>query len=194
MDLIQLLAKTSDFGEERKVLLEEMLLCFSKTIEEKSSVKLNFICTHNSRRSQLAEFLTDLLSDHFGLPIEAYSGGTEHTAFFPSMLKAIQAYGIDLSCIEHGTNPHYQWTSKREKVYFSKKYDHSYNPSGGFIAIMVCDSADSNCPFVVGADRRFALKYEDPKAFDNTINEQKAYADKVLEIGSELYYIFSRLA
>lgn len=193
MSFIQKLSEQRELSIERKAILDSLIQYCSEVIRERSVLQLNFICTHNSRRSQLAEFLTDVLSTHFNLPINAFSGGTEESAFYPSMIEALRAYGLDVSCVKAGSNPHYKWGEKEDKIYFSKKYDHPTNPSRDFAAIMVCDSADSNCPFVPGAEKRFALKFKDPKAFDNTEKESKAYADKVLEIGGELYYIFSQL-
>jgi hypothetical protein len=54
---------------------------------------------------------------------------------------------------------------------------------------MVCDHADTNCPVIFGARKRFSLPYKDPKRFDGSEYERRGYIDSVLEIGSEIYYL-----
>ena len=40
------------------------------------NVNINFICTHNSRRSQLGQVWSFYAANYFNLPISAFSGGT----------------------------------------------------------------------------------------------------------------------
>ena len=164
-------------------------------IEEKDSCQIIFICTHNSRRSQLIQFLMCLISSHFNLSgIEAYSGGIEVTAFNHRMVAALKAKGFVFSKSNQSYNPEYRWNGDAHtQPMFSKIYDHSLNPSKNFMAVMVCDHADENCPIVTGAKHRISLPYLDPKAFDDTPEETEAYANKILEIGREIWYLCEKI-
>jgi arsenate reductase len=46
---------------------------------------------------------------------------------------------------------------------------------------------------VFGAEARFPIKYNDPKAFDGTDLMDVKYAERSLEIASEMYYVFSKI-
>ena len=58
---------------------------------------------------------------------------------------------------------------------FSKRYDDDFNPENDFTAILTCSSADKDCPYIPGANKRIALTYEDPKTFDNTPQQREMY-------------------
>ena len=58
---------------------------------------------------------------------------------------------------------------------------------------MTCSSADEGCPFITGAEKRFPIRYDDPKAFDETDLMNAKYAERSIEIASEMYYIFSKI-
>ena len=58
---------------------------------------------------------------------------------------------------------------------------------------MTCSSADEGCPIVSGAEARFSMTYEDPKAFDNTPQQNEKYLERSLQIATELKYIFSKI-
>lgn len=77
-----------------------------------------------------------------------------------------------------------------EKRYYSKTFQGLHASIGAdFIAIMVCDDADTNCPFVPGAKHRFSLTYTDPKHADGKENELEVYVNKIWEIGSEMWFM-----
>ena len=160
-------------------------------------LKLIFICTHNSRRSQLAELWMRIAIQFYGLEnLLCFSGGTETTSFNYRMVEALKRAGFKVRVVEKGNNPIYQiHLSKYGSVQwmFSKKYGDAYNPAHNFIAVMVCSHADTNCPLVEGADQRISLPYLDPKAYDGSPAEMKAYDDKIIEIGREMMYIASQM-
>jgi len=165
-------------------------------IEKYGVTKLNFICTHNSRRSQLSEMWLRAACEFYGINnIQAYSGGTVNTAFNERMVRAIQQKGFPLEKLSTNANPIYTLSSQLiSSLMFSKVYNDTNNPKQGFIAVMVCDNAEQNCPLVHGADHRFSLKYVDPKFSDDTNEERKVYESKVDEIGIELLYLVATLA
>jgi arsenate reductase len=76
---------------------------------------------------------------------------------------------------------------------YSKLYDDAANAISGFAAVMTCSHADENCPYIAGAEARIPLRYEDPKAFDNTPEEAEKYDAHSLQIASEMLYVFSKI-
>lgn len=165
----------------------------SKQVKKTGLAKVIFICTHNSRRSQLAEIWLHTACEYLGIDeILTYSGGTEATAFNPRMVDAVKRFGFELNITDQSDNPvYFIQTSSQDgsKKLFSKRYNHDFNPQKDFIAVMVCSEADEDCPIVFGSKTRFALPYEDPKAFDGTTDEQAAYDNKVEEIGREMLHL-----
>ncbi|MFY0643746.1 MAG: protein-tyrosine-phosphatase [Bacteroidia bacterium] len=155
--------------------------------------KLIFVCTHNSRRSQLAEIWVNQLSQIWQMDLQAFSAGSESTAFNNRMVKALRDTGFNIGLVEDGDNPIYQ-LNELSHLYYSKSIGHEQLPKEEFAAVMVCSDADKNCPIIPGVDHRVAIKYEDPKAFDGTELETKAYADKVREIGREMIFLLRKLS
>jgi len=193
-----LLSQGNQISKERKNELKELALKISSQQKEMGFSKLNFVCTHNSRRSQLSQIWFWKALEYFELEsISSYSGGTEGTAFNHRMVSALKRFGFNILTLDETKNPKYLIRSgkaeEREMVLFSKKYADSFNPQKDFIAIMVCDQADAECPFVPGAYSRIALPYEDPKVADDTPQETKSYDDKVLEIGREILFLVKHL-
>ena len=78
-------------------------------------------------------------------------------------------------------------------VAFSKLYDDAINAPKDFAAVMTCDHADENCPVISGAERRFPLRFEDPKDFDDSPLEEKMYTERSRQIGAELMYLFKKV-
>jgi len=182
---------------KRQTLLQNCAHSISKQLTEKSSSEIIVICTHNSRRSQLAELWITLASMHYKLnSISSFSGGSESTAFNHRMVNALIDFGLEFNLKQAGKNPQYIVTIDEEKHKqhcFSKIYNHSFNPQKDFIAILVCHSADEACPTIFGAAERFFVPYVDPKRADDTDEEKSAYADKVMEIGREMLYMMSKV-
>ncbi len=158
--------------------------------------KLNFICTHNSRRSHLCQIWAATLAIHFGIKkVETYSGGTEATAFNPRAVEAVKRAGFKVDNPGRD-NPKYKVyfdDQPKPLICFSKTFDDSYNPQNNFAAVMTCSNADENCPFVPGAEKRFAIPYIDPKKSDGTPKEKETYDERCRQIATEMYYLMSQL-
>lgn len=58
---------------------------------------------------------------------------------------------------------------------------------------MTCNSANKACPFVFGAEQRIPITFEDPKEFDNTPQQAEKYAERSLQIATEMFYVFSQI-
>ena len=160
-------------------------------------VYLNFICTHNSRRSHLSQIWAQAAAYYYSVPeVFCFSGGTEATAFNPRAVRAMQQAGFTIVIADDGTNPVYdvKYTSELPGIKaFSKKYDDPFNHNKDFAAVMTCSHADENCPVVLGAIARIPLRYEDPKNFDDTPQEAAKYTERVRQIGREILYAFSQV-
>ncbi|MFM6984933.1 MAG: hypothetical protein ACKOXF_12420 [Chitinophagaceae bacterium] len=183
---------------ERKKELDEIAEWIHDQLKQNKKLDCIVICTHNSRRSHLGQLMLALASEYYGIEgISAYSGGTEATAFNIRMVDALKDVGFEIQSTKTGENPFYniKWgdnSTQELKGVFSKNYAHEVNPQSNFMAILVCDSADRNCPVVLGASKRISLPYKDPKEFDNTKAESEAYKEKIFEMGREFFYLINR--
>lgn len=180
-------------SDSRKTVLQPLISFASP----RKDLKLNFICTHNSRRSQFAQVWAKIAAHHHGISLASFSGGVEITACNPRTVAALQRAGLQVAVEEEGSNPHYRvgFSEGEDGVLaFSKLYDDPENPKDQFAAVMTCSHADENCPFIPGTEARIALNYEDPKAFDDTIHEEQAYGDRCKQIATEMMYVFKAIA
>lgn len=187
----------SSISEERKQLLK-LLTRFIETKQQHGQpVELNFICTHNSRRSHISQIWAQAAAAYYGVNnVHCYSGGTEATAFNPRAVKAMRDIGFHFIRTDESENPRYEvHFSETEKplIAFSKVYSDPFNPPIGYAAVMTCSHADENCPLVIGAETRISLPFNDPKDFDGTPQEAEKYQERVLEIGREICYAFSQV-
>ena len=156
--------------------------------------RLNFICTHNSRRSHFGQVMAQVLAAHLGFPVETYSGGTEATAFNANAVTALRELGVAVERLDDGVNPHYRIvTGALVSETFSKVFSAEPNPQREFAAIMVCSSADAGCPFVPGAEKRISLPFEDPKISDGTPQQAATYRERALEMGKSLAWAVRRV-
>lgn len=184
-------------SEERKEILQPLIEYILNKREVGEEISLNFICTHNSRRSHLAQIWAQVMAKNFSIKnVNCFSGGTEATALFTSIKETLEKEGFKFKLVVKGKNPNYQiYFSKKVKpvISFSKTFDHSENPSSNFAAVMTCSQANENCPFIIGAEKRISVTYEDPKAYDNTPFEKEKYKERSLQIATEMKYVFSKI-
>ena len=188
---------TSYIPVERKTILQPLINYIQEKVDKQQEVQLNFICTHNSRRSHLSQVWAQALAYYFGLKnVFCYSGGTEATALFPMAAKTLENSGFKISTISEGANPIYsiKYTENSHPIIgFSKTYDAEFNPDSKFAAIMTCSQADVGCPFIAGAEKRIPITYDDPKAFDSTPLQAAKYKERSIQIATELCYVFSQI-
>ena len=166
-------------------------------VSTNNNINLNFICTHNSRRSHLSQVWAQVAAHYFNVKnVYCYSGGTEATALFPMAAKALELAGLKVNNLSDGNNPVYSIKYAENEhpiIAFSKTYDNEFNPKSEFAAIMTCNNADVGCPFIPGAEKRIPVKYDDPKAFDNTPQQAEKYTERSNQIASEMLYVFSQI-
>jgi len=113
-------------------------------------MRVLFVCTHNSARSQMAEgFLRHLGGDAF----EAASAGTEPGALNPLTVEVMAEEGIDIS----------GQRAKAVDDFVRQRFDY---------VITVCDDAREACPFFPGAARRLHWSLPDPSAASGSREER----------------------
>jgi len=103
-------------------------------------LRVLFLCTHNSARSQMAE---GLLREMGKGELEAFSAGTEATHVRPLAIKAMAEIGIDIS----------QQHSKVLTEYLEQPFDYVFT---------VCDQANESCPVFPGTKKPLALELSRP--------------------------------
>lgn len=184
-------------SSERKEMLQPLIDYIQNKVNENKGIKLNFICTHNSRRSHLSQIWAQTMAFYFGIEnVQCFSGGTEATALFPKVAETLMNQGFSVVKLSAETNPVYSIKFSENEhpvIGFSKIFDAEFNPKSGFAAIMTCSQADEGCPFIAGAEKRFPIRYDDPKLYDNTDLQSEKYSERSMEIATEMKYVFSQL-
>lgn len=184
-------------SSERKIILQPLVDFIQAKANNGQEIRLNLICTHNSRRSHLSQVWAQTAAAHYGIKnVFCYSGGTEATAMFPIAAQTLIKQGFQIKIIAEGSNPVYaiKYAENEHPIIgFSKTFDDDFNPHSEFAAILTCSSADQGCPFIAGAEKRIPITFEDPKAFDNTPQQAEKYEERSLQIATELFYVFSQI-
>ena len=109
-------------------------------------VRVLFVCTGNSARSQIAEALLERLG---GAAFEVDSAGTEPRGVNPYTVRVLGEQGIDWSAA----------TSKSVTQFLGEEFDH---------VITVCDHARQSCPVFPGRSVSTHWDLEDPAEVDGT--------------------------
>lgn len=179
--------------DNRKLILDKFKDYIQNKLEIGETPRLNFICTHNSRRSQFSQIWAQTAAAFFAIDVECFSGGVELTAFNERAVASILRCGFKVEK-EGEINPKYTVyydTKSKPIVAFSKLFDDTPSP---FAAVMTCAHADENCPFIPAAECRIPVRYDDPKAFDDSTLEAEKYDERSIQIASEMFYVFRNLA
>lgn len=182
---------------ERKTILQPLIDFIQSKVATNQDIRLNFICTHNSRRSHLSQIWAQTAAAYYKIKnVFSYSGGTEATALFPMVAQTLTKTGFQIKTLSEGNNPVYSVKYNENDhplICFSKTYDDAFNPQSEFAAILTCSSADNGCPFISGAEKRIPITFEDPKAFDNSPLQAEKYQERSIQIATELFYVFSQV-
>lgn len=120
-------------------------------------IRVLFLCTHNSARSQMAEaLLRHIDGDRF----ETWSAGSEATRVHPMAMRAMDEIGIDISDAR----------SKTLDEYLGRHFDY---------VITVCDRANETCPIFPGDPERIHWSFRDPSAVEGSEQERLLAFQKV---------------
>jgi arsenate reductase len=197
---IEAVVNSFDFAaisQERKKVLQPLADYVQAKASAQEEIRLNLICTHNSRRSHLAQIWAQAAAAHYRIPhVFCYSGGTEATPMYPVVTETLKQSGFKIQALAAGSNPVYAVKYNENEhpvIAFSKTYYNEFNPEESFAAIMTCSQADGGCPFIAGAEKRIAITYDDPKEFDNSPQQAEKYNERSLQIAIEMFYVFSQI-
>ena len=128
-------------------------------------IRVLFVCTHNSARSQIAEAL---LQRYGGADFEVHSAGTEATRVNPYAVRVLAEQGID-------------WSAARSKV-ITEFLDQSFD-----YVITVCDRARETCPVFPGSTNTLHWGLDDPSEVEGTDEERlAAFRRTQLEVSTRL--------
>jgi arsenate reductase (thioredoxin) len=192
-------AESDQIPETRKAELSLIATYIRGRHTQGLPIKLLFVCTHNSRRSQMSQAWAKAIAEYVGIPgVETQSAGLEATAFNPRAISALTRAGFEVqphpSPLPGGNRYTLSYGLKDSDALVGM---HSKTLAGldanwnDFAALMTCSDADEKCPLVPGASARFKLAYEDPKASDGTTTETATYDATCRQIAVELLYAFS---
>ena len=194
-DFISSLDETN-LKKERVTKLIPLIEYVQKKRNNLETINLNFICTHNSRRSHLCQVWAKTMASFYNIDkVKCFSGGTEATAAYPVIIKTLENTGFNITNLGGDSNPTYKLSFNDEMcpiTLFSKTFDDAYNPKEDFAAIMTCNDADLNCPIIPNAER-ISLPYIDPKVSDGTNQQAEVYASRSNQIATEMKYVFSQI-
>jgi arsenate reductase len=128
-------------------------------------IRVLFVCTHNSARSQIAEAL---LHEYGGEDFEVASAGTEATTVNPLAIRVLADAGIDWSHAE----------SKTIDRFLDQRFDY---------VITVCDRAKATCPVFPGSENTLHWGLDDPSEVVGTEDERlAAFRRTELEVAARL--------
>ena len=113
-------------------------------------VRVLFVCTHNSARSQMAEGMVRAWG---GGRFEAFSAGTEASAVRPEAIAVMREIGIDIS----------GHTSKTILPFLGEEFAW---------VITVCDQAKESCPVIPGATQQAHWSIDDPSEMEGSEKER----------------------
>jgi len=119
-------------------------------------IRVLFVCTGNSARSQLAEALLGHLG---GSDFELQSAGTAPTVVNPFTVEVLAKRGIDWSAA----------TSKSVDLFLDEPFDY---------VITVCDRARQSCPVFPGQHNSLHWGLDDPAEVDGTDDEKRAALER----------------
>jgi arsenate reductase len=128
-------------------------------------IRVLFVCTHNSARSQLAEAL---LREYGGADFEVASAGTEVSHVNPYAIRVLADLGIDISAAR----------SKSIREFLDQRFDY---------VITVCDRARETCPVFPGSENTLHWGLDDPSDVEGTDAERlAAFRRTQLEVSARL--------
>jgi protein-tyrosine-phosphatase/DNA-binding transcriptional ArsR family regulator len=137
-----------------------------------SPLKILFLCTHNSARSQMAEALLRQLGE---TAVEVQSAGNEVSTVHPLAVETMRARGIDISSQQ----------SKHVDVFAGQSFDY---------VITVCDRMREVCPVFPGSPDQIHWSIADPAAVIGDDAQREAFAAVAAELAVRLRFFLHTLA
>jgi len=138
-----------------------------------SPLKVLFLCTHNSARSQMAEALLRQLG---GAAVEVQSAGSEASTVHLLAVETMRERHIDIS----------SQRSKHVDIFAGQSFDY---------VVTVCDRMREVCPMFPGKPEQIHWSIGDPAAVAGGVDEQRqAFAATAAELTVRLHFFLHTLA
>lgn len=134
-------------------------------------LRVLFVCTHNSARSQIAEGLLRHLT-HGSLDV--LSAGSHPTAVHPDAIRAMGRIGIDIR----------EQRSRALSDVAGQSFDY---------VITVCDKAREVCPTFPGARTALHWGFPDPVAIEDAAERRALFDRTAQQLQSRIEYFLSAL-
>jgi protein-tyrosine-phosphatase/DNA-binding transcriptional ArsR family regulator len=135
-------------------------------------LRILFICTHNSARSQMAEGILRLRS---GGQIDVFSAGTQPAGVHPMAVQALAQLGIDISTQR----------SKSLDLFAGQTFDY---------VVTVCDRAREQCPVFRGEPTMLHWSIPDPLAVTGSDQERmQAFHQVAAQLATRVHYFLLAL-
>ena len=134
-------------------------------------LKLLFLCTGNSCRSQMAEGWARRLTSDI---IEPFSAGVEVHGLDPLAVKVMAEAGVDIS----------HQRSKHVRKLMTVPFDY---------VITVCDSANETCPVFPGRVRRMHVDFDDPPKLARTLTSDEEKLAAYRRVRDEIRLFIEKL-
>lgn len=136
--------------------------------EGQRPLRVLFLCTHNSARSQLAE---GILRVSGGSQVEVFSAGSEPGSVHPLAVRAAAAFNVDIS----------SQRSKHMDEFAGQSFD---------TVITVCDQVREVCPAFSGEPHQIHWSFPDPAAVTGSDDEQfQAFLQTARELSTRINYL-----
>ncbi len=137
----------------------------------KKKLRVLFLCTGNSCRSQMAEgWARHLRGDR----IEAYSAGIETHGLNPSAVEVMREAGVDIS--------------GQKSQHVGELHDVEFD-----YVITVCGHADENCPVFAGRTEVVHVPFEDPPKLAEKVEGKDAKLDCYRKVRDQIKSFVERL-
>jgi protein-tyrosine-phosphatase len=131
-------------------------------------VRILFLCTHNSARSQMAE---GLLRKSGGDQVEVFSAGSEPTSIHPLAIKVMAGAGVDL----------HQHRAKHLDEFLGQDFDY---------IITVCDRVREVCPVFPGDPEQIHWSFPDPAAIEGDRQiQERGFQDTANQLAIRINYL-----
>jgi protein-tyrosine-phosphatase/DNA-binding transcriptional ArsR family regulator len=150
-------------------LVEEPSQQHDVSAQVHAPIRILFLCTHNSARSQMAEAIAHAWGHG---RIEAYSAGTIVSQVHPDAIRVMAEYGVDIR--------HY--TSKHMDPFLDQSFDY---------IVTVCDRVRERCPVFPNDPRQIHWSFPDPSEIEDPNQRFQQFQQIARELRARISYLLS---
>ena len=170
-------------NQKRKKRLDNIASVINENLNKTRSIV--FLCTHNSRRSQICEVWGKVFAEIYRKKININSAGAFKTVVHSQVYESIVKCGLIVN-------------NKKEIFFDKKKFKLNSKTIDSltmknFIAVMTCSNAEKSCPNDPRSIRNIKMFFNDPRIYDETDKMSREYLNTTIYIAEELNYIFKNI-